>query len=271
MTTAQRVPHPALRGYVGDYVGYRVELGPGVFHHGLPSTWATVIIALDQPLPTGWVGQAGSCTPRWHLIGGLHLRPALVRPRGRMEGIQLALTPRGVRTLIGLPLAALADDVAGLGEVPLTMPESFPAHLRLARSWDERFDLLDGWLLQRLGRDLTDRAPHVDVAQAWHVLRRRGGNVGVDALAADLGWSVRWLRAHFRAEYGISPKQAARLFRFERARRLIEDPAVPLADAAHRSGYSDQAHLSRDCVDLAAMTPTQLRRSPYLRDDEMAS
>ena len=80
------------------------------------------------------------------------------------------------------------------------------------------------------------------------------GELSVADLAATTGWSARHLHARFVAEYGVSTKQAARLMRFDRARGLVLGGAG-LADAAARSGYADQAHLTREWTRLAGQPP----------------
>jgi transcriptional regulator GlxA family with amidase domain len=68
---------------------------------------------------------------------------------------------------------------------------------------------------------------------------RCGGNLQIAALASDLGVSRRRLSERFGAEYCLAPKQAARVFRFERAAALI-DEARPgsLARVAADCGYT---------------------------------
>src|SRR5262245_13026751 len=54
---------------------------------------------------------------------------------------------------------------------------------------------------------------------------------------------------------GIGPKTAARIFRFERACRLIRDARLRLADVAAVRGYHDQPHMTREWIALAGCTP----------------
>ena len=42
--------------------------------------------------------------------------------------------------------------------------------------------------------------------------------------------------------------------------RDLSGPASNLAGLAAAAGYADQAHLTRECRDLAGMTPTALQR-----------
>lgn len=62
----------------------------------------------------------------------------------------------------------------------------------------------------------------------------------------------------FRDEFGLGPKRAGRIIRFERARRMLRAAPsfVTLAQVAAACGYYDQAHLNRDFTQLAGCPPT---------------
>lgn len=257
-TTAR--PHPALRDYVDDYVGYREQLDPTLIHHGLPSPRLTVIIAFDRPLECGWVDRPEGAGTFWTLASGLHTRPALIRPHGFQHGIQLSFTPAGARALLGLPAAALAGELVEHPELPHGLTDQGHAQLNDAEDWPTRFRILDRHLLGLL--DSSPAAARPEVAHVWRSLATTGGQGSVDALAAAVGWSRRHLSATFGAEYGVSPKQAARIFRFDHARRLI-DAGAALAVVAADTGYADQQHLSREWRALADRTPTEHLHSAY--------
>ncbi len=67
-----------------------------------------------------------------------------------------------------------------------------------------------------------------------------------------MGWSARHLTNRFRAEVGLRPKEAARVVRFDRARRQLR-PGRRMADVAAAAGYYDQAHLAREFQALAGV------------------
>jgi AraC-like DNA-binding protein len=201
------------------------------------------------------------------LAGGLHTTPALITHPGRQSGIQLALSPLGARALLGRPAGELAGiDVDGsevLGAVALELH----GRLREARSWPARFALLDQILLDHADLD-QQVAP--DIAEAWRLLTRSGGTIQAGELARRVGWSPRYLQRRLLAETGLTPKAAARVTRFDRARRTLlrqaatrargQDGARPgggtLASLAAGCGYYDQAHLAREFRDLAGCPPS---------------
>ncbi len=269
---AWRVPAQRVRPFVSGYSGYRQAGVAPATHRGLPSPALTFILTLDDPLV-----MAAHPDPRQPpgsydtLLGGLHTTPALITHDGRQSGIQLALSPLGARALLGVPAGELAnwdgDATAVLG--------SFAAELRervLARgSWPERFAVIDELLGRRAaaGADAARARVRPEVGHAWRRLRQTRGTVPVAELAAETGWSARHLNSLLRAEVGLAPKAAARVFRFDHARRLITRAArsagaagfagsgATLADLAAECGYYDQAHLAREFREMAGCPPTR--------------
>ncbi|MET1074584.1 MAG: helix-turn-helix domain-containing protein [Umezawaea sp.] len=74
----------------------------------------------------------------------------------------------------------------------------------------------------------------------------------VTDVADRLGIGARQLHRRSLAAFGYGPKVLARVLRFDRAMGLAW-AGVPFADIAHRTGYADQAHLSREVKDLAGV------------------
>ena len=258
MAEPVRVPHPALAAYVGAYTGYRHALDPRAVHHGLPAPAATVVISFGQPLDVGWLDQPESQATYWMLASGLHTAPALIRTHGHQHGIQLSLTPLGVRALLGLPIGVLGATMTGHDNLPLGLgPDTYDA-IASATSWAERFDVLEAQLL-RLSASHRVNPAHLirpELAEGWRLLTRSRGRLPVAEVAARVGWSRRHLAARFAAEYGVGPKQAGRLIRFSHAQALVR-AGRSLGDTAYTAGFSDQAHLTREWRLLAGQTPSQ--------------
>lgn len=260
-------PDPALRPFVERYLGYRRDgFAPGT-HQGLPSRHVTVIISLGAPVDVAAMPDAAQRPGAFQsLAGGLHAAPATIRHPGRQHGVHLELTPLGARALLGVPAAELACRVVDLRDLLGRRADELLDRLATAAGWPERFAALD----EVLARDAVDvRPPAPEVTRAWRRLLATGGTVGVRALAEEVGWSRRHLGERFGREFGLSPKAAAMVLRFERSQRLLERPERPsLAEVAVLCGYSDQAHLARDWRQLAGCTASAWMAAelPFLQD-----
>lgn len=250
----------ALAPYVASVVAYDVDLGgPGV-HRGLPSTTVTFVLPVGEPLDVGWQDRPGSREQRWSTLSGLHAHPAEIHHDGHQAGVQLALTTTGARALLGLPAAELAGLLLELDDVAPALrhlPERLHATPR--SGW---VDLVERALVEALAQH---DAPEPR-AEVGHALARLTRGASVAAVADEVGYSRRHLGSLVRAECGIAPKQVQRIGRFQASRALVG--RVPLADVAHRCGYADQSHLTREWVALAGCPPsTWLREEfPFLQD-----
>ena len=241
------VPAAPLRPYVAAATGYRTPGNPAGLHRGLPSRHLTLVVELTAPLRVAGMGPDIAAHA---VVGGLHTRPALIDASRPQEGLQYGLTPLGAQALLGVPAAELSERVFDLVDVVGPWADRLVARLHDATGWPERFRLVDAALIHRLGH--RDVPIPDEVAEAWRVIFASQGRVRVDALAAHLAYSRRHLSERFRAFTGLSPKQAARIARFEAARRLLVAPdRTALADIAARCGYADQSHLAREWRALA--------------------
>jgi AraC-like DNA-binding protein len=254
------LPAPPLRSLVAWYSGYRQAGTSPAVHRGLPSPYLTLIVSLWEPLaiarhptPQQTPGQFET------LAGGLHTSPALIVHQGWQSGIQIALSPLGARALLRVPAAEIAHiDVDAdrlLGPAALEMSE----RAREANTWQDRFAVVDEVLGRRLH---AEAAPRIEVASAWRHIVSSNGSISVNRLVRMVGWSSRLLSQRFHAEFGLTPKAAARVVRFDRARRLLQRRAAAgqppaLADLAVECGYYDQAHLASEFRTLAGAPPSR--------------
>ncbi|WP_343241827.1 MULTISPECIES: helix-turn-helix domain-containing protein [unclassified Streptomyces] len=274
----QCLPAPALRPYIAGYCGYRQDGVPPTRHRGMPSPFLTLIFTLDDPLTVEVHPDPRQAPGRYDaLLGGLHTTSALITHGGRQSGIQVALSPLGARALLHLPAGELANADIPADAVLGRLADEVRARLRDAPDWRQRFAVLDR-ILWRYARPESAVPPQV--VRAWDLLLRSGGALSASALAKDVGWSGRHLAGRFHTEIGLSPKAAARVIRFDRARRLLVvracgrgrdvldgrdglpdayAPGTPngLADLAADCGYFDQAHLAREFRSLAGCAPSR--------------
>jgi AraC-like DNA-binding protein len=263
-------PAPQLRALVGSYSGSRLEgFTPGT-HRGLPSRHLTLVISLGAPVRL----PAGSFVA---LAAGLRTGPAAITHDGSEHTVSVELTPAGARSLLGLPAAELAGEVVDLEEVLGPETSELAERVATAPGWRERFAVLDEVLTRCAGR--TAEADE-STAYAWRRLVGSGGAVRVGALADEIGYSRRQLTERFTREYGLTPKQAARVVRFERSwlllrRRERSRRVSPgrdrssLAGVAAACGYYDQAHMAREWNDLAGCSPSTwlaAEELPFVQD-----
>jgi AraC-like DNA-binding protein len=245
-------PGARLRHFAPFYSGYRQDgVAPGR-HRGLPSPYLTLIFTLDDPLVVEKHPDPAQAAGRYDsLAGGLHLTPAFITHDGRQSGVQVTVSPLGCRALFGLPASELRDQDVDAAELlgPHVVDEVRHG-LLAAPDWPGRFAVLDTVLTRVVGE--AEVAPQI----AYALKQMRTPGVSVARVADEVGWSGRHLTDRFRAEIGLRPKEAARVARFDRARRALR-PTARLADIAAAHGFADQSHLVREFHAFAGCTPSR--------------
>jgi AraC-like DNA-binding protein len=159
-------------------------------------------------------------------------------------------------SILGLPAPALVDRRERLGNVLSDRVErSLDDALTKAATPTDRRRALERFVLQRM----EDPRPEPMVVAAA-LLGRSTRPIGtLERVAGEFGVSSRHFRRRFTDAVGYSPAYYARIVRIQRFLRLAADRRdARLAELAATAGYTDQAHLNRDCVALARMTPRRL-------------
>jgi AraC-like DNA-binding protein len=180
--------------------------------------------------------------------------------------VQVRLSPVIARAVLGVSPADLDGAVVSLDDLWGRETSRICERLGDVSSWEDRFGLTDALLIRR-----REAGPSIDpeVAWAWGRIVVSRGQVRVDQLAAEIGWSRKRLWSRFHSQIGLPPKRAAKLVRFDHAaHRLIagQDAARVAAD----SGYTDQSHLHRDIVAFTGVTPVTMTHEPFLAVDDIA-
>jgi AraC-type DNA-binding domain-containing proteins len=265
----QAVAAPALplRPFVSHYAGSRMNDVPQCEHAGLPSRHIDLIVSLARPIEITRMPGAQSPGAYGAFVAGLQLSPAVVRMGGAVDCLHVFMKPSAARALLGINSGEVASRVVHLADINGPMCDELVGRLIDTYSWRERFAAVDRVLLQRL-RPVT---PSRTMASAWRSLAVSQGRVRVHELAHDSGFGRRHFAECFTREFGIAPKAAARIFRFERACRLFLRFPHRIVDVAVACGFHDQPHMVREWHALAGCTPREwiAGELPFLQDYEI--
>jgi AraC-like DNA-binding protein len=248
-----------LAPYVLEYEGYREWAGTTVRRVEIALPAAVVIMNFGPTWRLGDGHRPGRMTSYGSFIAGMYSTYAVTENTGASHCLQFNLTPIGARLLFGIPMHELSERIVDFSDVMGCEGARLEAEIAEAEDWGSRFEILDRFLIRRIG----EAEPICDtVKHAWKRLRDARGMIPVSTLASEVGWSRKHLANRFREDIGLSPKTMARLLRF---RRVVDRPSADLlsrwTDVALDAGYFDQAHLIRDFRQFAGMTPVEFLRS----------
>ncbi|MEU8525546.1 MULTISPECIES: helix-turn-helix domain-containing protein [Streptomyces] len=184
-----------------------------------------------------------------------------------VEWMQVRLSPAIAHAVLSVGPAELESSVVTLDDL---WGERRAARLREqlaeAASWEERFALVEAILAR-----LSSAGPAIEpeLAWAWDRIIARQGQVRVEGLADELGWSRKRLWSRFHAQLGMPPKRAVKLVRFDRAATRLAG-GQEVASVAADCGYADQSHLHRDVLAFTGVTPATVAGGSLVATADMA-
>ena len=151
-------------------------------------------------------------------------------------------------------------------------------------NWEEAVELLACQLFLKLGRALRDPTAQFTPAEAEHlpVFRRLRQRVHeqlaqrwtVTAMAAEVGLSPSRFAALYQRFFGVSPLEDLLRARLQNAQTLLTNRAMPVGQAAARSGFCSVHYFSRVFHQRTGCAPSdyhrvapQMQRKPPLASD----
>lgn len=84
-------------------------------------------------------------------------------------------------------------------------------------------------------------------------------DIGLADLAATAGMSGHYFSELFKQSVHLSPHQYVLRRRIDRARKLLNDPAITVFEAAVRTGFADQSHFTKIFRRVVGVTPSGYR------------
>jgi AraC-like DNA-binding protein len=216
----------------------------------VPDGCVEIVFNLGDPFS----GEDGQTQPR-ALLAGQMTRAVVAMPTGNVDLLGVRFHPGRAGTALRVPMWQLQDclidaasvmaDLAGVADDLRGMPDRC------------RLDFLD----RALSSGAVDRRLD-DIDHALALIAAAGGNVTVESIARRVGITRRHLERRFQDEVGLGVKQMARISRVHAALRLMErNGEMSGAAIAAHCGYSDQAHLIRECRQLTGRTPARFMTS----------
>jgi AraC-like DNA-binding protein len=253
-------PPAPLRDIVSRYSGYVEKTEAPFLQRQVPGTRVPFIIPFGPELEVAGSRQRGNLRAvEGGFVAGIGDSYAVTSFSGTSAGIQVDFSPLVARAICGVPMSELSGRILDLEDVFGVEGSHLAEAVRDAEVWEQRFALIDLFLVRRLAQAAL---PSKGAVWAWSKLKKSGGRASASELAQGLGWSHKRLIREFRDQVGLPPKTVARVIRFEKLnQKLAAATGVCWADLAADCGYFDESHLFRDVVQFTGRTPREHLRS----------
>jgi AraC-like DNA-binding protein len=187
-------------------------------------------------------------------VAGPQRRPTVGRLPAGSTIVGMRFRPGAAPSLLGPPAYELVDLQVEVDRLWERGAATLVERLAEAPSADAAARLLE---LEVIRRAAAAREPDPLVTAAVRRFQPWLSRTVAES-TAELFISPRQLRRRFTAALGFGPKMLQRILRFQGFLALTQgahDHDVSLVRLARAAGYSDQAHLTRECSELTGLTP----------------
>jgi AraC-like DNA-binding protein len=194
--------------------------------------------------------------------------------RGSIDLLGVRLRPGAIAAFGGIPADQLLDTAVPLSDLPVSLGINIAQLADLADS-AAQLRLVINACRKRIA-SLNQPDPTVGHALARWAAAERPDFPVISVLTRDLGLSERAFERRFLTSVGLTPIRYRRLARLRTVLRLHADGVRGWAAIAATTGFSDQAHLVRDCRAFTGLTPTewaasQVDRAGFLQDGHVTT
>jgi methylphosphotriester-DNA--protein-cysteine methyltransferase len=163
--------------------------------------------------------------------------------------------PGGIFPFVRMPACELYEQNLPVEDLWGRSARSFRARVLEPHTPEGKFRALERCMVELLVRR-PERHPAALFAMNRLAGYQTAGRIG--GLAEEIGISRRRLGQIFESEIGLTPKQFARVTRFQRALQEISGAReVHWTDVALACGYYDQPHFIHDFREFSGITPEE--------------
>ena len=195
-----------------------------------------------------------SLTESW--LGGLYAVYHSVdwTPYMRLYGVRFK--PNGAHPFLDFPLSEVYNQVVALDVVWGRGASQLREQLHAAPTAEAGLLLFERLLCDRLRETTKTTNEQKVVEYAISAISHNHGTLSIRGLSDQIGISQNHLATLFKRVVGTSPKELARLYRFQNVLRSIDHSHIDWTRIAQQCGYYDLSHLNKDFVAFTGYSPS---------------
>ncbi|MCP4984949.1 MAG: AraC family transcriptional regulator [Colwellia sp.] len=179
-----------------------------------------------------------------------------IEPTGYVNTFAIRFYPYGFANFVAVPLRDLANKETAIEMLfGKSISKKLEQDIVQATDVQQRIEIIELFLLNKLSGQVT-----VDyiVKTTIDTLLSTKGKTSISGILKEDSAKRRQLERMFVRQIGVSPKQLAKVIRFQSAiKMLLREEGENLTNIAYESDYYDQAHFIKDFKEYTGISPKE--------------
>jgi AraC-like DNA-binding protein len=189
---------------------------------------------------------------------------ATIQKMNELSFMPMVKTIFGVRLRTGALGNLFRFGLKDIGNCQIPMRDTFydgrvlEEKMAEASTFEERWDTIAQYFIDQMRKNIYDK--NILINYVVKRIKESNGNIKIQDLAADTGYSDRYLRRVVKTSLGVSMKQFEEVTKFQWMCNYHQNKhgQVELSDLAIQAGYYDQSHMNLCCKRLTGELPTEI-------------
>jgi AraC-like DNA-binding protein len=247
-------PATALHPFVECYFVWEGEVPEPLEVQSPPSGFSAIVFNYADPyyasqnngelIPVPKAFASGQFTSNYQL-----------KLKGKIGMAGIVLKPSSLHNFFGLRMSHLVNSRMPLSLLPDVEADPLWGAIKKETSDKNRIKILEEFMLPYVQKAKA-RLSVIDEAVEYIDLCK--GSISVEAVAAHLKISRRYLEKRFLEKVGVSPKFYARIKRFGTlSNKIAHNEKIDWQEIVFEYGFHDQSHLVKEFMEFNQMNPSQ--------------
>lgn len=184
---------------------------------------------------------------------GPQTRSVRVRQSGNVTCFGIQFLPYGAFPFFAIPMNEFTGHICDPNDF---LDTSFNEFIRRIPPYSVKNCIhdIEKFLTGRLLRGTLDL---VQTMEAVKLIYQTTGSISICQLTDRVNLTRRTLERKFESVIGITPKELARIIRFNKVKnKLVQNPGTNLTSLSYEFQYFDQSHFIRDFKQITGLTPS---------------
>jgi len=173
-----------------------------------------------------------------------------------INAVGIRFKPAGAAIFFDTPLHELKNQRVNVMDLNSIHFSNLADRISEQKSLPAKVAIIEQVLMQARS---TDRIISPPMTNAIKKIKDSQGRLEVNSLSHHLNINQRKLERLFKAQLGMTASEYTKTIRAEQARTLLKKTTIPLAEAAYKLGFYDQAHFTKSFKSVIGITPGQYR------------